>query len=177
MCSRQSITIWPNCLAFSSIRSSARAGHPLDLHLLRAIVDYNLTYPDLYHHPLEDMIFTALRERAPDAAVGVVDLAAEHERLAAASRKLAAAIDLADATQASAEIVELTDAYRSAWLQHTTMEETVLFPAARDRLNADDWRDIEERAGSGTDPLFGPKVDAAFDVIHRQILDRAWSQR
>ena len=37
-----------------------------DYDLIREIIDYFLTYPDLYHHPKEDMIFRRIKKRLPD---------------------------------------------------------------------------------------------------------------
>lgn len=49
-----------------------------DYDLMREIIEYFLTFPDLFHHPKENLILAQLRQRAPDLALKVGDLEAEH---------------------------------------------------------------------------------------------------
>ncbi len=56
-------------------------------------MDYCLNYPDLYHHPKEDLVLEHLKAADPVAAAAVGDLAAEHRDLAALTRRFADAID------------------------------------------------------------------------------------
>ena len=51
-----------------------RAGQALDVDLLGSIMEYSLHYPDLCHHPLENLIYEKLVQRDPAAGAKVGDL-------------------------------------------------------------------------------------------------------
>src|ERR1700758_3921114 len=46
-----------------------------DYEVIRAVISYFEVYPEVYHHPQEDLVFAKLRERDPAAAAKVGDLA------------------------------------------------------------------------------------------------------
>ncbi|UFX44289.1 MULTISPECIES: hemerythrin domain-containing protein [Bradyrhizobium] len=50
-----------------------------DYEVIRAILSYFEVYPAMYHHPQEDLIFSKLETRDPDAIVG--NLAHEHQEV------------------------------------------------------------------------------------------------
>ncbi|MHC4710821.1 MAG: hemerythrin domain-containing protein, partial [Planctomycetota bacterium] len=57
-------------------------GEP-DYDVIRAVLDYCTTYPDLCHHPKEDLVLDALSARDAAAADRVGNLHQDHEELAA----------------------------------------------------------------------------------------------
>jgi hemerythrin-like domain-containing protein len=64
--------------------------HRPDYDVIRTIISYFQVYPDLYHHPLEDLVFAKLKIRDPAAAAKVGNLAHEHQKgpsVCAAPRK------------------------------------------------------------------------------------------
>jgi hemerythrin-like domain-containing protein len=56
-----------------------RGGRP-DYEVIRAVISYFEVYPEVYHHPQEDLIFAKLNIRDPAAAAKVGDLAREHQK-------------------------------------------------------------------------------------------------
>ena len=70
-----------------------------DYEVIRAVISYFEVYPELYHHPQEDLVFAKLRTRDPAAAAKVGDLAREHQKGAERLRSVAHAVEnvLADA--------------------------------------------------------------------------------
>jgi len=56
-----------------------RGGRP-DYEVIRAIISYFEVYPEVYHHPQEDLIFAKLKIRDPAAAAKIGDLAREHQK-------------------------------------------------------------------------------------------------
>src|SRR6185312_4403193 len=75
-----------------------RGGRP-DYEVIRAIIAYFEVYTDLYHHPQEDLVFSRLKRRDPDAAATVGDLAREHRKGSERLRNVAQAIDIVLADQ------------------------------------------------------------------------------
>src|ERR1700730_16111073 len=70
-----------------------------DYEVIRAVISYFEVYPEVYHHPQEDLVFAKLRTRDPVAAAKVGDLAREHHKGAERLRSVAHAVEnvLADA--------------------------------------------------------------------------------
>src|ERR1700675_2075136 len=56
-----------------------RGGRP-DYEVIRAVISYFEVYPEVYHHPQEDLVFAKLRTLDPAAAAKVGDLAREHQK-------------------------------------------------------------------------------------------------
>ena len=64
-----------------------------DYEVIRAVISYFEVYPEVYHHPQEDLVFGKLRTRDAAAAAKVGDLAREHQKGAERLRRVAHAID------------------------------------------------------------------------------------
>ena len=64
-----------------------------DYEVIRAVVSYFEVYPEIYHHPQEDLVFAKLKTRDPAAAAQVGDLAREHQKGAERLRRVARAVD------------------------------------------------------------------------------------
>ena len=70
----------------------SRAGDTLDFDLLGSVMEYTLHYPDLFHHPKEDLVYRRILLRDPASASRVGDLLQEHAHLADLTRQFAAAL-------------------------------------------------------------------------------------
>src|SRR3954452_5316986 len=68
-------------------------GDRADYEVIHAVISYFEVYPEVYHHPQEDLVFAKLRARDPAAASKVGDLAREHQKGAQLLRRLAQAVD------------------------------------------------------------------------------------
>src|SRR5262245_4720676 len=68
-------------------------GDQPDYGVVRAIIGYFELYPEVYHHPQEDLVFAKLRIRDPAAAGKVGHLALEHQRGAERLHRAAQAVD------------------------------------------------------------------------------------
>ena len=58
-------------------------GESPDYQLMTDILDYMTHYPDVFHHPKEDVIFSRLLERDSSIAQSVEELARQHHVIAA----------------------------------------------------------------------------------------------
>lgn len=142
-----------------------------DYDIIRAIVEYCLTYPDTVHHPKEDLVFRKLRDRDPTAAARVGDLEGAHATLAVQTQRMASAVDavLQDAAMSRATFDGLVRDFLAAYREHIAMEESQFFPAARAALTAADWAELDAAAGGPNDPLFGDSVEARFKPLMDQV--------
>ena len=63
-----------------------------DYEVIRAIISYFEVYPEVYHHPQEDVVFAKLKIRDPAAAAKIGNLALEHQKGADRLRRVAQAV-------------------------------------------------------------------------------------
>ena len=151
-------------------------GQTLDFDILDGILYYCLSYPDLHHHPLEDLIFGRLKERNPQALEGVPDLRKEHAVLAEKTQRFAAAIESVeqDIPLERSAIKDVAVEFLSAYRHHIMMEEKHFFPAAQRSLKPEDWAAISAQLKPIEDPLFERREDQRFAAIYDDII--AWDQ-
>lgn len=64
-----------------------------DYEVIRAVISYFEVYPEVYHHPQEDLIFAKLKARNPAAAARIGNLAREHQKGTERLRRVAHAVD------------------------------------------------------------------------------------
>ena len=149
-----------------------RKGRVPDFDLLRMIAEYTLHYPDLVHHPRENVVFERLLMRDRGAKAVIDDLVLEHRRLAELTRKFAGAIgNAARDVQLPREWLDaLAKEYLLANRLHMQAEEEHLLPRARAFLTEDDWVAIDERLAHADDPVFGEKVAEAYLYLHERVL-------
>lgn len=144
-----------------------------DYDLLKDVIDYFLTYPDLYHHPKENLILEVLREKDPEMAAPVGDIAKEHAELS---------VRLHEFSQAVVEVLMEMEISRDSFVtiarnfideqrQHMVKEEQVFFPAALEALSDRDWEAINKKVSHFQDPLTAAEGELKFDSL-RQILRR-----
>jgi hemerythrin-like domain-containing protein len=134
-----------------------------DFKVIRGVLDYFLTYPDLYHHPKEDLIYHQLRARDKAKAVAVGDLLSGHEDLALLTRRLA---------RATVDQILEGHAVPQVWFRSLARAflEKHFFPLALQVLTPEDWAEIDRRITDREDPLFGTKVETQFQTLHEAIL-------
>ncbi len=150
-------------------------GETPDYDIVRGVVDYCLDYPDLYHHPKEDLVFERLKARDPAAAAAVGDLPGEHGELTALTRRLkeAVAAVLSDLEVPRGPFDETLRGFLDAYRRHMDMEERKFRPAARRALSAADLAEIQDRLDHPDDPLFGAPSEDRFVALRQDILDWA----
>ncbi len=151
-------------------------GETPDYDIVRGVVDYCLNYPDLYHHPKEDLVLEHLKAADPVAAAAIGDLAAEHQVLAALTRHFADAIDaiLQDIQVPRGPFEDAAHRFLEAYREHMNKEERAFLPAARRALGAADWAEIDARLSRPEDPLFGAPGEERFTALRQDIL--YWAQ-
>jgi hemerythrin-like domain-containing protein len=146
--------------------------HP-DFEVIAAAIAYFEGFPDLRHHPKEDVVFAMLQARDKVSAWIVGDIAAAHRAL---HDKLLSFAALVHDLEIEAEVrrdglVDAARAFIEAQRRHFEMEERNFFPAAERSLTAADWAE----AALAAQPLEALQHDlggARFAALARDI--RAW---
>jgi hemerythrin-like domain-containing protein len=148
-----------------------RGGRP-DYEVIRAIISYFEVYPEVYHHPQEDVVFAKLKLRDPAAAAKVGDLALEHQKGAERLRRVAEAVEsvLADREILRQNVDTIVRDFIEYERRHIMMEDRDFFPAALKALEPQDWTEIASILTNHEDPLFSEAAEEMFDAVRARIL-------
>ena len=148
---------------------SLESGTAPDYTLLNQALYYLQNYPDLCHHPKEDLVLEAVIRSSPDGASSVGDLAGEHRKLAELTGQAATTVNQAGRDPANTGFVntlrELVDSYR----HHMKAEEEHFFPLALKVLQASDWESINFELFDRDDPLFDHSQEQRFRELREGI--------
>ena len=152
-----------------------RGGRP-DYEILQTIIQYFQDYPEICHHPKEEMIFEKLKARDPAAAKRFGDVEADHEIETRRLRSFARAVDsvLADQEFLRESFHLAVHDFIEHQRKHLQKEELLLFPSAVKALRRQDWAEIDARLDDRKDPLFDSVVEEKFQNLQRTIL--RWEQ-
>ena len=127
----------------------------VDYDLLGEIIDYFRSYPDLYHHPKEDLVFESLKKRDPEAAGAMGDLEVAHDKVNDCLNRFTRAVVnvLLGENVARSAFISVAREFLDGERRHMTSEETIFFPAAKKALTDEDWKEIDARVAKFRDPL------------------------
>jgi hemerythrin-like domain-containing protein len=143
-----------------------------DYEVIRTVISYFEVYPEVYHHPQEDLVFAKLRERDPATAAKVGDLAGEHKKGAERLRRVAQAVGyvLADGEVLRQNVDTIVRDFIAHERHHMMMEDRDFFPAALKALQPQDWTEIASAVSGHKDPLFSDVTEERFDALRAHIL-------
>ncbi len=151
------------------MRTLEGAGTP-DFELMLEILDYALNYPELCHHPKEDLVYRKLMERDPVSSEVVQDLLEEHKKLTMMTKEFAELLRgiTLDGEVPREKLGALGREYMALNRRHIEREEITVFPLAEKALKDEDWVEIDA-AISGDDPLFGGEIAAQYLALYNSI--------
>ena len=147
-------------------------GGRADYEVIRAIISYFELYPEIYHHPQEDLVFAKLKIRDPTAAAKIGNLALEHQKGAERLRLVAQSVAsvLADREILRQNVDSIVRDFIEHERRHIMMEDRDFFPVAVKALEAQDWAEIASAMTSHEDPLFSEAAEETFDALRARIL-------
>jgi len=143
-----------------------------DYEIIQAVISYFQDYPDCCHHPKEDMIFEKLQARDPVLAKTIGDVEAEHHQ---ESRRLDRLSNVVRNVLLDRDVLRQTfDDVVHDFIQyqrvHMAMEERVLFPAALNALQPEDWTEIDRKWSDKKDSLFNVAIEEKCQSLRDRIL-------
>ena len=147
-------------------------GERPDYEVVQAVIAYFQVYPDVNHHPPENLVFETLKARDPVSAARIGDLATEHRIGSERLRRVAQAVDsvLADRELLRQTVSDIIYDFIEHERRHIAMEERDFFPAALSALLPEDWAAIGSRLTDRNDPLFSEIVEERFVAVRKHIL-------
>ena len=148
------------------------SGKSCDFDMMARILEYTLHYPNLVHHPREEMLFRRLLELDPGSKGLVGDLTKDHEGLARLTHRFAAALHNVahDVEVPRALFAKVAGEYLARSREHMDTEETKFFPRLLAVLRDEDWDDFNNLATRSYDPLFGTSIESHYKGLHERIL-------
>jgi hemerythrin-like domain-containing protein len=147
---------------------------PFDL--LRAMLFYLDEFPQRLHHPKEStLLFPRVRARVP-ALGGVIDgLDRDHAEGERTIRELEHALlafeVMGEPRRAAFE--ETVERHVRGYLDHMSVEERTILPAARAHLSREEWDELDAAFARHRDPLTGAEPDDAYRPLFLEIVMRA----
>lgn len=150
-------------------------GDSPNYQLILDIMFYMTHYPDLLHHPREDLAFAKIKERESNVRSVVEELMQQHLLLKESGERLVADLDdIVNGSIVSRERVEEPGrTYVENFRSHMDKEETELFPAAAKLLRTKDWSAIDAAIQHREDPIFGDSAEKRYAAIREQIAQEA----
>lgn len=153
-----------------------REGGSANFALLRAILDYIVSYPDRWHHPKEDkFLFAALRRHSPEAEALVARLEREHVLGHPMIATLGGHLACFQAGDPGADqaFFAAAEAYVEFEYTHMRTETEQVIPLAEKLLSPEEWQVIDQAFAENDNPLFGIKPKDEAETLYRRILDLA----
>ena len=139
-------------------------GKTPDFNTLKTVFQYFGNYPDLLHHPKEDLVYDRLKQRDPALAAGISGIVAEHFELEAMTRRVAGLVAalMRPGLAPDDGLVELGRAYVDFHRRDIAVEETELFPRtlvkSRSLNNASQHSMISAVADIAIGPPISPRA-------------------
>ena len=155
-----------------------KGGSP-DYELMLDIMFYMTHYPDVLHHPKEDLAFARIMEREVNARPVVDELTEQHAHLKEFGSALVHSLDdIVNGSITAREHVEVPGrAYVAEFRNHMQREETAILPLAATLLHDRDWAAIDAAIRHIDDPLFGKNGEERYAALRRQIAREARASR
>lgn len=137
--------------------TEVESGEPVDLDMLYEIVEYVEVYPDQFHHPREDCMFTVYRDNHGKHLDLIEQLLNEHKLITGCTQELRQHLQQwrQDSPVPRDTIVNLISNYLSLQWNHLNLEENEIFVLLDSDLKTSDWERIASLNPVGGDPLFG----------------------
>lgn len=147
-------------------------GKTPDYSLMRSIIVYIQEYPEQIHHPLEDMIYSILLERAEDVEF-VQELITEHTQLEDVTRRLRVSLEsLSSDTVSREELKRQLSEFLVGQRRHIYVEEVEVYPLVKSVLTKEDWKHLQFMLPLLDEPVFGRRTREDYERLYREIEDK-----
>jgi hemerythrin-like domain-containing protein len=143
----------------------------INFQLIRDITEYIISYPDLYHHPKEDHVFELLRHKDKEIETVINHLLEDHKTLTDSAINLTSLLNELKDNHNPEKLIKPLQHYVDLTRAHMDIEETKVFPKAKELLTEDDWQQIEAGFNNVEDPLFGKVIHKQYENTFNSIIE------
>ncbi len=143
----------------------------VDLFLIGEVIGYFRSFPDMHHHPKEDLIFEALEKKAPEVIEAMGDLEKKHEELSNQLHEFTRLVIkyLLKPERWQERFIKKARKFIADERLHIVSEEQKFFPQALKYLDSEDWEEIDSQVGVFTDPLIFEAEQGRFAEIMKYL--------
>jgi len=147
-------------------------GHTFNVSLILDVLDYIHTYPQQWHHPLEDALVAKLRAKGVEQAREVQWLMDEHQMLEHQTKVALKVYQhiASDSVVPRERVIEETRGFVHGQLAHIHRENARLYPLLMRHLTDQDWDDVAEALPKREDGLFGSLERAQYQNLGAQLI-------
>jgi hemerythrin-like domain-containing protein len=144
-----------------------------DYRLMVDIIEYVYSYPDVFHHPREDLLYQRAIERDPSVREEIEPVLEQHAELKINTHNLLDSLNavLNDALVDKNKLVCKIRDFIDLQSEHIVLEESRIYPHVERLLTPDDINWLDEQQPPATDPLFGDQVEERFRQLYKDILE------
>ena len=142
-----------------------------DLNTVLEAVEYMKNYPDLVHHPLENVVFQYYLDHYGSENEDVIEIMHEHAELPVLTNTLLSIVSgvLADIPQERNVLCDSLKDYIATQKEHMNTEEAKIYPLLTSSFSEQDWNNIESELKDVEDPLFGHQVAQSYQLLRAHI--------
>jgi len=157
----------------AEINRLATAGEP-DYDLVWDIMLYVTEYPDVVHHPKEDIVYRHLKSLYPEIHTDLERVETDHQYIKESGLKLKSDIEAISvgANLNRDELIEKLHHYTEQHREHMYWEEINLFSLADELQHYGDWSEVVLANNEISDPLFGSRVERKYRRLLARIQQR-----
>lgn len=145
-----------------------------DYDLVRDIMLYVTEYPDVIHHPKEDIVYRHLKSLRPEIRTDLERVEKDHQYLEESGLKLKSDMEaISNGVKLDREeLIEKFHHYMEQLREHMYWEETELFSLADELQLYGDWSEVVLNNNEISDPLFGSRVERKYRRLLAKIQER-----
>lgn len=149
------------------------AGEKPDYLILQDILKYMINYPDMLHHPTEELLFEEVQEPDKKDSATIETLCEEHALLNDLAQRLENQLHNASSGHVVSkdEILKLGRQYIEILRQHIIREEREIFPLLEASLSEESWQKVARQLGEVVDPVFNQPVAEEYRRLFESITE------
>jgi len=157
----------------------AASGEP-DYDLVRDVMLYVTEYPDVVHHPKEDIVYRHLMSLRPEIHTELERIETDHRYIEQSGLRLRNSVEAISigAVLDHDELIKKFHHYMEQLREHMYWEETELFSLADELQHFGDWSEVILKNNEISDPLFGSRVERKYGRLLARIQQRiVWDKQ
>lgn len=145
-----------------------------DYLLMLDIMKYMINYPDIFHHPAEELLFAELEKVEDKDAATIEKLCEEHSTLAELAGELKEQLQNASTghIMERRRILDAGRRYVDLYREHINLEEREIFPLLKTTINREAMDRVRQQTGEIPDPLFNDPVSDEYHRLFRSITEQ-----
>jgi len=151
------------------------------ISIIREILDYMQQYPSVCHHPREDLLIDTLIELLDqcdqDTSKKIISIKRQQENIEDLTAELYQQVEFSVESNYQG-MIEQIKIYLDYYYKHVEVEESFLFPLARELFSEGDWQEIDGHLSDIHDPIFTAheETENHFIRLHKMILEHESQQ-